>query len=141
MLYEIKRGWQAVSEFFNPRQRWLKKHIEYNRWSDKVELIPEFLFGCVVHFVEEEKCFERTDWEASSEGHAKFAVELQECYEYIVTARPMLERQLDDAYENVPKVGSYEEMYADVISTERTIKEADDKYTVWIVKNRDYMWT
>ena len=124
----------------NPRQRWIKKHIEYNQWCDKVELIPKFLFGCVVHYVEEEKCFERIDWEASSPQHAKVADELQECYEYITTARPALEQQLDDAYDNLPEGGSYEEKYADVISTEKAIADGDKKYMMWIVKNKDYLW-
>jgi len=123
-----------------PRQRWIKKHIEYKQWCDKVELIPKFLFGCVVHFVEEEKCFERIDWEASSPQHAKVADKLQECYEYITTARPALEQQLDDAYDNLPEGGSYEEIYADVISTEKAIVDGDKKYMMWIVKNKDYLW-
>ena len=123
-----------------PRQRWIKKHIEYKQWCDKVELIPKFLFGCVVHFVEEEKCFERINWEASSPQHAKVADELQECYEYITTARPTLEQQLDDAYDNLPEGGSYEEKYADVISTEKAIADGDKKYMMWIVKNKDYLW-
>ena len=123
-----------------PRQRWIKKHIKYKQWCDKVELIPDFLFGCIVHFVEEEKCFERIDWKASGPQHAKAADELQECYEYITVARPALEQQLDDAYDNLPEVGSYEEKYADVISTEKAIEDGDKKYMMWIVKNKDYLW-
>ena len=125
----------------NPRQRWIKKHIEYNQWCDKVELIPKFLFGCVVHFVEEEEAFKRIAWDESGEGHKEFADELQECYNYITIARPALEQQLDDAYDNLPESGSYEEKYADVISTEKAIADGDKKYMMWIVKKKDYMWT
>ena len=141
ILPKYKYNWyDKIRCTLNPRQKWIKKHIEYKQWCDKVELIPKFLFGCVVHFVEEEKCFERIDWEASSPQHAKVANELQECYEYITVARPALEQQLDDAYDNLPEVGSYEEKYADVISTEKAIKDGDKKYMMWIVDNKDYLW-
>ena len=125
----------------NPRQKWIKKHIEYNQWCDKVELIPKFLFGCVVHFVEEEEAFKRIAWDESGEGHKEFADELQECYNYITIARPALEKKLEYAYDNLPAGGSYEEKYADVISTEKAIADGDKKYMMWIVKKKDYMWT
>ena len=141
ILPNYKYNWyDKIRCTLKPRQRWIKKHIRYRQWCDKVVLIPDFLFGCIVHFVEEEKCFERIDWEASSPQHAKVADELQECYEYITTARPALEQQLDDAYDNLPAGGSYEEKYADVISTEKAIEDGDEKYMMWIVKNTNYLW-
>lgn len=124
-----------------PRQRWIKKHIEYKQWCDKTELIPKFLFGCVVHFVEDEKAFEVTDWVGSSERHAKFAVELHECYHYIKVTRPNLEKRLDDAYNHVPLTGSFEEAYADVLSIEKDIEDSENKYVMWIAENKGYMWT
>ena len=141
-LPRYKYNWlDKIKCALNPQQRWIKKHIEYNQWCDKVELIPKFLFGCVVHFVEEEEAFKRIAWDESGEGHKEFADELQECYNYITTARPALEQQLDDAYDNLPESGSYEEKYADVISTEKAIADGDKKYMMWIVKKKDYMWT
>ena len=125
----------------NPRQKWIKKHIEYNCWCDKVELIPKFLFGCVVHFVEEEKCFDTVDWKASSKDHTEFENELCECYEYIKVKRPSLEKQMDYAYDNLPEAQTYHERYADVIRIEKEIDDADKKYMAWIVENKDFMWT
>lgn len=141
ILPKYKYNWyDRIKCTLNPCQKWIKKHIEYKQWCDKVELIPKFLFGCVVHYVEEEKCFERINWKGSSPQHAKVADELQKCYEYITVTRPALEQQIEDAYDNLPESGSYEEKYADVISTEKTLKEADDKYMMWIVENKNFMW-
>lgn len=128
----------------NPQQRWIKKHIEYNQWCDKVELIPKFLFGCVVHFVEEEEAFKRIAWDESGEGHKEFADELQECYNYITIARPALEQQLDDAWDKIPmnRAGkSYNELYGEVNDIENTIADNDRTFIAWIVKKKDYMWT
>lgn len=124
----------------NPRQRWIKKHIEYNQWCDKVKLIPKFLFGCVVHFVEEEKCFERIDWHNSGQGHKKAEKELKECYYYIKYDRPALEQQLEDAYDNLTDVEGYHEKYKKVNDTEKEIDRLDQKYMIWIVTNKAYLW-
>lgn len=142
ILPKYKYNWyDKLRCTLKPRQRWIKKHIEYKQWCDKTELIPQFLFGCVVHFVEDEKAFEVTDWDGTSKEHGKFADELQQCYEYIVTHRPAWEKQLEDHYNNVPVEGTYEDAYADVINTERAIEANDAKYAQWIVKNVGYMWT
>lgn len=124
----------------NPRQKWIKKHIEYNKWCDKVELIPKFLFGCVVHYIEEEKALEMIDWANSSWGHEKVEKELKECYQYIKYDRPTLEKQLDDAYDNLPDVEGYHEKYKKVNDTEKEIDRLDQKYMIWIVTNKKYLW-
>ena len=124
----------------NPRQKWIKKHIEYHKWCDKVELIPKFLFGCVVHYIEEEKCFDKIDFGADKD-HTKFSNELVECYSYIITKRPSLEQQLEDAYDNVPSRGTYEERYSEVNRLKIEIDKLDRKYMIWIVENKDFMWT
>ena len=135
-----------VSEFFKPRQRWIKKHIEYNRWCDKVELIPNFLFGCVIHYVEEEQCFERINWDDSPK-HKKFANGLKKCYEYAKNGRADLEKQVDEAYpefsyltKEEPDLRSYQEKYAEVHRLEAEISKLDKRYMTWIVANKDFMW-
>jgi hypothetical protein len=129
-----------IGMFFKPRQKWIKKHIEYNSWCDKVELIPDFLFGCIVHYVEEEKCFEVIDWD-STEKNANIADELQECYEYIIIGRSMLEYELDYAYNNLPDTDDYKEKYAEVVSIEKAIEDSDQYFMKWIVKNKNILWT
>ncbi len=131
--------------FFKPRQKWIKKHIEYNEWCDKVELIPNFLFGCVINYVDEEKCFEYLKFDGSLELE-KFAAELKKCYGYAKNGRGDLEKQLDEAY---PKIGdltseeltfeSYEEKYAEVHRLEEEISKLDKRYMTWIVANKNFM--
>ena len=134
-----------IGMFFNPRQKWIKKHIEYNSWCDKVELIPDFLFGCVIHYVEEEQCFERINWDDLPE-HKKFANGLKKCYEYAKNGRSDLEKQLDEAYpkfsnlEEEPDLRSYNEKYAEVHRLEAEIIKLDRRYMTWIVANKDFMW-
>ena len=134
-----------MSFFFKPRQRWIKKHIEYNRWCDKVELIPNFLFGCVIHYVEKEQCFERINWDDSPE-HKKFANGLKKCYEYAKNGRADLEKQVDEAYpefsnlKEEPDLRSYQEKYAEVHRLEAEISKLDKRYMTWIVANKDFMW-
>ena len=128
-----------MSFIFKPRQRWIKNHIVYNRWCDKVELIPKFLFGCVIHYVDEEKCFERIDFDATPE-HKKFAKELKKCYEYVKNGRDDLEKQIDKAYPEFSNTGSYEEKYAEVNRLEAKISKLDKRYMTWIVANKDFMW-
>lgn len=141
-----------IGMFFNPRQKWIKKYIEYNSWCDKVELIPKFLFGCVIHYVDEEKCFEHINFNSDSE-HKKFANGLKKCYEYAKNGRDDLEKQVEIAYDNVTpldltdhesKAGlpkrSYEEMYGEVNRLEAEITKLDKRYMTWIVANKNYMW-
>ena len=136
-----KLGWvDYLSIIFKPRQRWIKDHIEYNKWCDKTELIPNFLFGCVVHLVEKEQWIEHIDY-AASEHHAEFARELQECYDYIKVRRPNLEKEIDEAYQNLPQVSDYEEKYAEVIRIEKEIDKMDKHFMIWIVTNKGFMWT
>jgi hypothetical protein len=124
----------------NPRQKRIKKLIEYNTWCDKVELIPDFLFGCIVHYVEEEECFKVIDWN-STEKNANVADELQECYEYITIGRSMLKDELDYAYNNLPDTDDYKEKYAEVVSIQKAIEDSDQYFMKWIVKNKNILWT
>ena len=46
--------WYKITAFFNPRQKWLTKHIP-NTWKDKPELIQDILFACLIDYVEGEE--------------------------------------------------------------------------------------
>lgn len=133
--------YENVSAKLNPRQKWLMKGIP-STWSDKVWLIPEINFKMVTHFIEEEKCFDHTDYENSGELHAIFAKELKECYDYIKNERPTLTKQMEDAYPTKElKNLSYEERYGEVNRIEKEIEDKDTKWLVWIVSNRNMFWT
>lgn len=125
----------------NPRQKWLTKQIP-NEWNDKVSLIKDLNFAMIVHFVEDEKCFEMTDYEGSGEIHLKFARELMECYMYITVRRPNLDKQYWASFPDDDKyTGDYLVDYAETNRLEKEIEEQDTKWLTWIVTNRNFLWT
>jgi hypothetical protein len=138
---KISRAYDWLEYKLNPRQKWLKNQIP-DCWSDKTHLITELNFAMVVHFIEGEKCFDNTDYEASGEDHAKFANELKDCYDYVKNRRPDLQKQHDDSYpDEETMTGVFEVDYAENTRLEVLINKEDTKYLVWIVTNRDFFWT
>lgn len=155
-IYHIRQAYIAVRDLFFPRQAWAVKGM-YHGWCDKPELIEEFLYRCIVNYVEEEKCFEYNDW---SNGYTYKECEkfIRECYEWITIRRPELCRQIQqiisDAYDSVAfeswlKKGgeytgnkkTYDEIYPNLDKLEKELDEADQKYLTGIVKWHKYFWT
>lgn len=85
-----------IRDIFFPRQRWIKKYITYTSWSDKTGLIPDFIFGCVIHFVDDEGAFEIIDWN-SDPRHKEAAAIIKEVYQYAKHDRNRLEQEYLDA--------------------------------------------
>lgn len=138
---KITNGYRYLKYKLNPRQKWLTKQIP-DDWSDKTHLITQLNFAMVVHFIEGEKCFDLTDYEASGENHMKFANELKDCYDYIKNRRPDLEKQHDASYpDEETRTGVFEVDYAENTRLEVLMSKEDTKYLTWIVTNRDYFWT
>ena len=142
---------------FSSPQKWIYKYIPKHEFADKTHLIPEFLFGCVIEFVESEKCFERIDYSVWP-SHEKFARELKPCYDFVKNVRPSLQQSIDEelteAYEKNPIIFpadpflvferskySYEELYGRYRYLEENLKKQEQKYMKWIVKNIDHLWT
>ena len=146
---------------FRSPQKWIYKYIPKREYADKTHLIPEFLFGCVIEFVESEKCFERTEYRYHS-ADRKFARELRQCYDFVKNVRPSLQQSMDEelteAYEKNPMVWkeseednsllelkeskySYKELYGRYNYLEESLKKQEQKYMKWIVKNVDHLWT
>jgi len=135
--------WYPICAWFNPRQKWLTKHIK-NTWQDKPELIKDILFACLVHYVEQEKGIQDPtiyddDLKAGYisreyyDSVVDLNTELQDVYNYIKTERPLLEKAADEAL--------------DVLNAEDWIKKdsvLSDK-DVWamttIAKYSPYLWT
>jgi hypothetical protein len=138
---KLSNLWDKVRYFCNPRQKWLTKQIP-NEWQDKVSLIKDVNFAMIVHFVEGEKCFEHTDYANSGEACVKFARELMECYLYIKTRRPMLDKMYWDSFPKDDEyTGDYYKDYAEVNRLEKEIEDNDTKWLTWIVTNRNFLWT
>lgn len=75
-----------------PHQNWLLKLIPWH-YSDKTELIFDIARGCVIDFVEKERCFDRIDFNFYT--HKEFGEELREQYWVIKDALPKLEKELE----------------------------------------------
>ena len=146
---------------FKSPQKWIYKYIPKREYSDKVELIPEFLFGCVIEFVESEECFEHTEYRYHSSDR-KFARDLKRCYFFAKKVRPFMQQsmdyELDEASKKNPLVWkeseednsllelkeskySYKELYGRYNYIEENLKNQEQKYMKWIVKNVDHLWT
>lgn len=115
--------WKLVF-WFNPRQSWIKNHIEYYEWQDKPELITDFMFGCIIHLVEEEEYVGKFVSETKNE--ITFDKQLLECYDYIKIQRPKMIKDMEKS----PVGSEWEKIY-----------ELDEKWLIWIVKHKESMWT
>ena len=146
---------------FSSPQKWIYKYIPKHEFADKTHLIPEFLFGCIIEFVETEECFERVDytWCAS---HKTFERDLRKCYQFAINTRHVLQKAIDDeltkACEKSPLVWkdvegrdgcvelemapcTYDELYGEYTFFKRELYKEEQKYMKWIVKNIDHLWT
>ena len=88
---------REIQSFFNPRQKWLTKKIP-NQWCDKVELLKLVAFESIVHFVEEEKCFEANDWEFC-DSHKEYADKIKFAYNRVKIDLPALKEQEEKAFD------------------------------------------
>ena len=150
-----------MKNLFKSPQKWIYKYIPKREYADKTHLIPEFLFGCVIEFVESEECFERIDYSVWP-AHEKFARDLKRCYDFVKNVRPSLQQSMDEelteASEKNPMVWkesegdnslleleeskySYKELYGRYNYIEENLKKQEQKYMKWIVKNVDHLWT
>ena len=152
--------WTDIKCFFNPRQRWLTKKIP-NHWCDKVELIRIVLFESLVHYVDEEKCFDVLAWdEEDIEGcdlnlktffneKRERKAKIIKCYDYITKQRPQLSADLDKAYPEfdiddilqICKTMNYLETYGEVNRIETLIEKLDNETLSTILELRERLWT
>ena len=97
-----------ISAWFNPRQKWLTKTIP-NTWCDKTTLIPDLLFTCLIHYVEDEKGLQdEIDWgEDLKAGYVSQeyidtiktrSALFRAVYNYVKTERSELEAAHDNSY-------------------------------------------
>lgn len=138
-----------ISTRLLPRQRWLTKQIPRD-WRDKTSLIPDILYAMVVHFVEQERCFEVTDWKGS--GHEEQEAKLREIYAWIKAGRAQAEKEADLPW--IPEELNLNAMsgktsffrddkgdFAAYCAATDAIEAKDTEYLIWICINRNLLWT
>jgi len=140
-LYYIIRN--LKHRIFIPRRR-MRNALFTHKWIDLVELVPQFHFQAIIEYVEEEKAFKEVVWAEDLVNLKTVEVgkKLKEYYNYVKNERPYLIDKLSLAYERVeiisnPSVNPYDE----VNRIEEQIKTKDTELCIWVVNNRDYLWT
>jgi len=142
--------YSQVSCRIQPRNKWATDCIP-RTYSDKVQLIPSFLYAAIVDYVEGEKCFEFIDWNYTEENK-ELARKIKEIYNWAKFGRSKKEKELNDSYPKRPKgidwlewINSnkfnYKKEYKKVNELERFINKKDDEYLTWIAKNHRILWT
>jgi len=142
--YKIRFKWNDLCCYINPRNRWATDVIP-NYWSDKTFLIREFLFAAVIDFIEGEKALEMTVWPKKKEK------ELLEVYAWAKTGCKEFQEKIDRSYPEIPqndmldwinnREETYEQLYGEVNRLEAEIIKIDTKHLIWIVKNRETLWS
>ena len=129
-----------------PKNTWARKIVPHT-YSDKPELIQDFLFACIIDFVENEPT-EYTNWE-SSKKHKQTWETINKLYKFAKHTLPTRRKRLDEMmselytekslmeYVDKPDDPRYEEMSALEKQTEKEIQ----KNLLEIVKIRQYLWT
>lgn len=90
----------SISAFFFPRNKWAS-HLIPNKFCDKPELIKDFLFAALTHFVEEEKGIEGwTEEEIAGmpEHQRNCILECRELYPLIKTLPEIQEKNSSHFY-------------------------------------------
>ena len=138
--YFWNNQWYKITAFFNPRQKWLTKHIP-NTWQDKPELIQDILFACLVHYVEEEEGLRDASFyeQDLKDGHLS-----QEYYDHSVTINNDLREVYVYLKEERSKLVKTSISSSDVavwLQAEDTLNDKDIWAMTVIVKYSKYLWT
>ena len=138
----IENTWTRIF----PKNAWARKIIPHT-YSDKPELIQDFLFACIIDFVDSEPV-EYTDWESSKE-HKQTWETVNELYKFAKYTLPARRKRLDELLSELYDEKSlmefvdkstdpkYEEMSALEKQTDKEIQQN----LLQIVKIREYLWT
>ena len=111
---------------------------------DLIELVPHFHFQTIIEFVEVEKTFEITVWtgEEVSQDTVEKGKKLKELYNYVKYERPFLLEKLSMAYERVEITDIIDETrYSRVDAIDKEIKDRDTELCIWVIQNRELLWT
>lgn len=143
--------YRDVRNWLFPRQRWLMEGIP-NHWMDKKTLSVDLLYKLVVHFVEVEDALNVINWDSDPETRT-FKQGLIECYKWIKAGRPELMAQMETEMAgaagrrqhlyktNGHGMETYKAIYGSYDELEAHLEDMDTEMCVWIINNRQYLWT
>lgn len=143
--------YKQVSSRFRPRNKWLTKQIP-RTWIDKDTLLEIVVLESLKHYCEEsgEDCFNVLSCD-SPEWQAEFMRQVKHHYELTTQKLVALQKELDAEWEAVPphnwndiKSGDkddYDRKYGKIDRLEKEIYDLQTKIMVWVVENRNGLWT
>lgn len=143
----------SISAFFRPRNKWASRLIP-KKFCDKPELIKDFLFAALVHYVEEEKALE--DWTEEEiakmpEHQRNCILECRELYPLIKSLPGLQEKNSKEFY--VPFDGGQDCFLENFNCPERNkklqpfleesarLEKLEQEICERIVKIRESLWT
>jgi hypothetical protein len=142
--------YKQISSRFRPRNKWLTNKIP-RTWCDKDTILEIAVLESLKHYVDKdgEDCFEVIDTEC--EWQRDFYKEVRHNYELITHKLPALQKELDTEWDAIPKIDwkdinrgnkeDYDKKYGKINRLEQEIYDLQTEIMVWIVKNRNGLWT
>ncbi len=133
--------WHHIRPIFAPQNRWAVKPVT-RTWQDKCCLIEDWLYAAIIDFVEQEKCFEVTDWNDTEETR-RLAAELREIYTWAKTGRAEFQVRID---KSIDEITMEDWLKSDVNWDEYNrltdeLEQWDTRCLEWIVRWRGILWT
>ena len=157
--YWWREYWYSqISSRIWPRQRWLTQQIP-RTYRDKDTLIELCVLECLKDYIEGEEALgkdmchfqssqedpEYPSWQKDTDR------EVKHYYELTTQKLVALEKELEVEWGKIPsrglrdinnsKPGDYEQMYGSVDRLEKEIYDLQTEIMVWVVKNRNILWT
>jgi hypothetical protein len=130
-----------------PKNQWANNAIP-RTYSDKVELIQDFLFACVIDFVENEPV-DLVGWDSSDE-HKNAWKRISACYEFASKTLPKNRKRIDElttemygksTIEDLLAENEKHEKYDELTELEKQTDEKTQFYLQEITELRNYLWT
>lgn len=135
------------------RNQWVIDCIP-RTWMDKDAVFEAILYAGLVNYVEGEKCFETVGWNHTPKAREMRKM-IKKIYKWIKEDKAELEEKIhavmpklkhpikfpleyeDESLNNA----SYEKRYGKADKLRKKMDDTDNKYLIWIVLNRGYLWT
>ena len=143
--------YEHVSSRLRPRNKWLTRQIP-RTWQDKDHLMEICILGALKHYCETdgEDCFTVLSTTSPPE-QAEFMSKVKHQYELTTQKLVALQKELDTEWDNVPHrtlddinegtKDDYERMYGKINRLEKEIYDLQTEIMVWVIKNREGLWT
>ena len=142
--------YQQISSRIWPRNKWLTKQIP-RTWQDKDHILETCVIGALKHYCDEdgEDCFHTLSCD-NPPWQKEFMSEVRRNYELATQKLVALQKALDAEWETLPhrswqdmnkKDPEYDRISDNIEKLEKEIYDLQTEIMVWVVKNRNGLWT